>query len=40
LREYVARRGREAAGEYVDIEWSGGKRLRPQLDKLMADARV
>lgn len=39
LREYAGRRGWEIAGEYVDTGWSGAKTSRPQLDKLMADAR-
>jgi DNA invertase Pin-like site-specific DNA recombinase len=39
LREYVSRRGWELAGEYVDVGVSGSKEKRPQLDKLMADAK-
>jgi DNA invertase Pin-like site-specific DNA recombinase len=39
LREYVARRGWHVAGEYVDTGWSGAKASRPELDRLMADAR-
>jgi hypothetical protein len=39
LREYAGRRGWDIAGEYVDTGWSGAKTSRPQLDKLMADAR-
>jgi len=39
LREYSARRGWEIAGEYVDTGWSGAKKSRPELDKLMAAAR-
>lgn len=38
LREYTARRGWEVAGEYVDTGWSGVKKSRPQLDRLMKDA--
>jgi DNA invertase Pin-like site-specific DNA recombinase len=39
LREYVSRRGWELAGEYVDVGVSGSKEKRPQLDRLMADAK-
>jgi DNA invertase Pin-like site-specific DNA recombinase len=39
LREYAARRGWRIAAEYVDDGVSGIKQSRPQLDKLMADAR-
>jgi putative DNA-invertase from lambdoid prophage Rac len=38
LREYVARRGWEPAGEYLDAGFSGSKASRPALDKLMAAA--
>ncbi len=38
LREYVARRGWNLAGEYVDVGISGAKEKRPQLDRLIADA--
>jgi putative DNA-invertase from lambdoid prophage Rac len=39
LREYVARRGWEVSGEYVDTEWSGAKASRPRLNQLKQDAR-
>lgn len=39
LREYIARRGWDAAGEYVDAGISGAKERRPELDQLMAAAR-
>jgi DNA invertase Pin-like site-specific DNA recombinase len=39
LREYARSRGWETAGEYVDHGVSGSKDKRPQLDKLMNDAR-
>jgi len=39
-REYCERRGWRVAGEYVDTGWSGSKASRPQLDKLMRDARA
>src|SRR3954464_5455293 len=39
LREYVTRRGWEIAAEYVDTGWSGAKAQRPELLKLMKDAR-
>jgi DNA invertase Pin-like site-specific DNA recombinase len=38
LREYIARRGWQLAGEYVDVGISGAKERRPQLDRLLADA--
>ncbi|HZL25096.1 MAG TPA: recombinase family protein [Acidobacteriaceae bacterium] len=38
LREYVARRGWESAGEFVDAGVSGAKARRPALDRLMAAA--
>ncbi len=38
LCEYAARRGWQVAGEYVDTGWSGDKRHRPELDRLMRDA--
>jgi DNA invertase Pin-like site-specific DNA recombinase len=37
-RDYVARRGWENAGEYVDTGWSGAKASRPRFNDLMADA--
>ena len=40
LREYAARRGWQIAGEYVDTGWSGAKASRPELDRLMQDARM
>lgn len=39
LREYCERRGWAVAGEYVDVGVSGAKDSRPQLNKLMADAK-
>jgi putative DNA-invertase from lambdoid prophage Rac len=39
LREYAARRGWNLVAEYVDTGWSGAKASRPQLDRLMKDAR-
>ena len=39
LREYCARRKWEIATEFVDAGISGGKERRPELDKLMADAK-
>jgi DNA invertase Pin-like site-specific DNA recombinase len=38
LQEYCQRRGWELAGCYVDNGISGAKELRPELDRLMADA--
>jgi DNA invertase Pin-like site-specific DNA recombinase len=37
LREYTQRRGWEIAGEYIDEAVIGVKKLRPGLDRLMAD---
>ena len=39
LRSYVQARGWEIR-EFVDTGWSGAKSSRPELDKLMADARA
>lgn len=39
LREYCVRRGWDIAGEHIDTGWSGAKASRPQLDRLMQDAR-
>ena len=39
LREYVTRRGWTIASEYVDTGWSGAKASRPELNRLMRDAR-
>jgi DNA invertase Pin-like site-specific DNA recombinase len=39
VREYCDRRGWTIAGEYVDVGISGSKEKRPELDKLLADAR-
>jgi len=39
LRDYAPRRGLEIVGEYVDAGWSGVKAARPELDRLMRDAR-
>jgi DNA invertase Pin-like site-specific DNA recombinase len=39
LRAYVKARGWKVAGEYVDTGWSGAKASRPELDRLMQDAR-
>lgn len=38
-REYCERRGWRVVAEYVDTGWSGAKKSRPQLDKLMSAAR-
>src|SRR5215469_13190441 len=39
LREYCSRRGWDVSAEYIDAGWSGAKASRPQLDRLMQDAR-
>jgi DNA invertase Pin-like site-specific DNA recombinase len=39
LHEYCERRGFEIAGEYTDIGVSGSKDSRPELNRLMADAK-
>jgi putative DNA-invertase from lambdoid prophage Rac len=39
LRDYCKHRGWKIADEYVDTGWSGAKASRPQLDRLMKDAR-
>lgn len=39
LREYSERRGWTIAGEYVDNGVSGAKESRPELNRLMADAK-
>jgi DNA invertase Pin-like site-specific DNA recombinase len=39
LREHCQRRGWEVLAEYVDIGVSGSKDSRPELNKLMADAK-
>jgi DNA invertase Pin-like site-specific DNA recombinase len=39
LREYCERRGWNVVAEFVDIGISGSKDRRPQLDRLMAEAR-
>jgi putative DNA-invertase from lambdoid prophage Rac len=39
LKEYCKRRGWKIAGEYIDTGWSGSKVDRPELTRLMSDAR-
>jgi len=39
LRDYCQRRGWSIADEYVDTGWSGAQAIRPQLDRLMKEAR-
>jgi len=40
LREYAARRGWQIEGEYVDNGVSGAKESRPELNRLMAEAKL
>jgi putative DNA-invertase from lambdoid prophage Rac len=40
LRDYAVRRGLKVTDEYVDTGWSGAKTSRPELDRLMRDARL
>jgi putative DNA-invertase from lambdoid prophage Rac len=40
LRDYAVRRGLKVTEEYVDMGWSGAKASRPELDRLMRDARL
>lgn len=40
LREYADRRGLEIVGEYVDNGYSGARASRPELDRLVEDARM
>jgi hypothetical protein len=40
LRDYAARRGLKIIGEFVDTGWSGAKASRPELDRLMREARL
>jgi DNA invertase Pin-like site-specific DNA recombinase len=40
MREFARRRGFQVAGEYVDKGISGTRERRPELDRLMADARL
>ena len=39
LREYAGHRGMNITDEYVDVGISGAKDRRPELDRMMADAR-
>jgi DNA invertase Pin-like site-specific DNA recombinase len=40
LREYVAKRGWQVFAEYVDTGFSGAAASRPELDRLLRDARL
>ncbi|HYL35772.1 MAG TPA: recombinase family protein [Bryobacteraceae bacterium] len=40
LRDYAARRGWTVVEEYVDTGWSGAKASRPELNRLLHDART
>jgi putative DNA-invertase from lambdoid prophage Rac len=40
LRDYTASRGWQVLTEYVDTGWSGARASRPQLDRLLQDARA
>jgi len=40
LRDYAAQRGWQVSDEYIDTGWSGAKASRPELDRLMQDARA
>ena len=39
LRDYATARKWQVHAEYVDTGWSGAKASRPELNRLMADAR-
>src|ERR1700761_3272590 len=40
LRDYAVRRGWQVEGEYADNGVSGAKESRPELNRLMADAKL
>ena len=40
LRDYAASCGWQVFAEYVDTGWSGARASRPQLDRLLQDARA
>ena len=40
LRQYIVHRGWQITGEYVDTGWSGAAAARPELDRLLQDARL
>src|SRR5262249_299133 len=40
LREHAGYKHYQVVEEYVDLGWSGSKDKRPQLDRLMVDART